>query len=555
MGGVCSRKRDEQVVEDGMQRGLSGRYGKSGSSKWLVTSFLRSMVVHQPGAAICPSLMELCIDKICKDVWLGEYPGVQDSWMDIISSQGTSLLSVDLSGSDVTDTGFGLLKECSSLQALTFNHCENISEIGLMHISGLMNLTSLSFKKSDAITAEGMRAFSNLVNLEMLDLERCSGIYGGFVHIKGLSKLESLNIRYCQCITDWDLKAISGLNNLKELQISNSNITDFELSYLRGLRKLIMLNLEGCNVTAACLDSISALVTLAYLNLGRCGLTDDGCDKFSGVKNLKVLSLAFNNITDACLAHLKGLTNLENLNLDSCKIGDECLANLTGLSCLKSLELSDTEIGSNGLRHLSAINDTVSLILFETYLPVRIDSSGDLESIITLVTDSGLKKLSGLTALKSLNLDARQFTDAGLSALTSFKNLHSLEICGGGLTDAGLKNIKDLASLTLLNLSQNCNLTNKSLELISGLTAVVSLNVSNSHISNDGLPFLKLLKNLRSLSLESCKETASEIKKLQSTVFPILSAFDQNDAGATVTYAVNRCYQLEMALYNSASVY
>ena len=50
----------------------------------------------------------------------------------------------------------------------------------------LMNLTSLSFKKSDAITAEGMRAFSNLVNLEKLDLEKCSGIHGGFVHIKGL---------------------------------------------------------------------------------------------------------------------------------------------------------------------------------------------------------------------------------------------------------------------------------------------------------------------------------------------------------------------------------
>ena len=37
----------------------------------------------------------------------------------------------------------------------------------------------------------------------------------------------------------------------------------------------------------------------------------------------------------------------------------------------------------------------------------------------TLVTDSGLKKSSGLTSLKSFNLDARQITDAGLSALTS----------------------------------------------------------------------------------------------------------------------------------------
>lgn len=48
--------------------------------------------------------------------------------------------------------------------------------------------------------------------------------------------------------------------------------------------------------------------------------------------------------------------------------------------------------------------------------------------------------------------------------------MRSLEICGGGLTDAGVKNIKDLSSLTLLNLSQNNLLTDKTLELISGIS-------------------------------------------------------------------------------------
>lgn len=58
---------------------------------------------------------------------------------------------------------------------------------------------------------------------------------------------------------------------------------------------------------------------------------------------------------------------------------------------------------------------------------------------------------------------------------TDFKNLQSLEMCGGGLTDAGVKNIKDLASLTLLNLSQNYNLTDKTLELASGIFCLSSL--------------------------------------------------------------------------------
>ncbi|KAL9339625.1 hypothetical protein Peur_068640 [Populus x canadensis] len=55
-----------------------------------------------------------------------------------------------------------------------------------------------------------------------------------------------------------------------------------------------------------------------------------------------------------------------------------------------------------------------------------------------------------------------------------------------------------------------------------GLTELVSLNVSNSLITIDGLRYLKPLKNLRSVSLESCKVTASGIKKLQSTELPNL---------------------------------
>lgn len=139
---------------------------------------------------------------------------------------------------------------------------------------------------------------------------------------------------------------------------------------------------------------------------------------------------------------------------------------------------------------------------------------------------------------------------------SDFKNLKSLEICGGGLTDAGVRNIQNLTSLTLLNISQNCNLTDKSLELISGnlynfqficlpvaqhqfqryknklaislhtgLTGLVSLNVSNSRITSGGLEHLKTFKNLKSLTLESCKVTSRDIKKLQFNHLPNLVYF------------------------------
>ena len=66
MGGVCSRKREQQVNEESINRGLSVRYFKSGSSKWLGSSILRAPSDIKLRNGKCPSLMELCIYDICE---------------------------------------------------------------------------------------------------------------------------------------------------------------------------------------------------------------------------------------------------------------------------------------------------------------------------------------------------------------------------------------------------------------------------------------------------------------------------------------------------------
>ncbi|XLT51254.1 hypothetical protein HN873_043858 [Arachis hypogaea] len=71
-----------------------------------------------------------------------------------------------------------------------------------------------------------------------------------------------------------------------------------------------------------------------------------------------------------------------------------------------------------------------------------------------------------------------------LGSNRTFKNLQFLEICGRELTDGGVKHIKEMTSLTQLNLSQNCNLTDKILKLLSGMTALRSLNISNTGVTS-----------------------------------------------------------------------
>lgn len=62
MGGICSRKRNQQVIEDDIRRGVSRRYCRSGSTKWLGARSFKAN--HSPGGGTCPSLMDLCINKI-----------------------------------------------------------------------------------------------------------------------------------------------------------------------------------------------------------------------------------------------------------------------------------------------------------------------------------------------------------------------------------------------------------------------------------------------------------------------------------------------------------
>ena len=73
---------------------------------------------------------------IWQDICLGDYPGVKDHWMTVLSSQGSSLLSLHLSSSEITDLGLCDLKHCMNLQSLAFDHFDHISEHGLNQLDG-----------------------------------------------------------------------------------------------------------------------------------------------------------------------------------------------------------------------------------------------------------------------------------------------------------------------------------------------------------------------------------------------------------------------------------
>jgi len=83
-------------------------------------------------------------DGFVQDVLLADYPGLEDSWLEIIGSQGESLLALDISSSTVSDEGLALLETCTNLQSLILNSCEYISDEGLPALSGILRTACFS---------------------------------------------------------------------------------------------------------------------------------------------------------------------------------------------------------------------------------------------------------------------------------------------------------------------------------------------------------------------------------------------------------------------------
>lgn len=69
MGSVCSCKSDHYADENATRRGFSSRYFKFGSSKWIEPYLFLPAGCCQFRRSSCPSLMELCIHKICEVIY------------------------------------------------------------------------------------------------------------------------------------------------------------------------------------------------------------------------------------------------------------------------------------------------------------------------------------------------------------------------------------------------------------------------------------------------------------------------------------------------------
>ncbi len=197
-------------------------------------------------------------------------------------------------------------------------------------------------------------------------------------------------------------------------------------------------------------------------------LTDEDFRQLTCLGHLKMLSLS-NGLNDQRLAQLAALAELEYLQTNLAQVTDEGIKPLAQLKHLKTLKFfhPGKSFSGTGLVHLAKLPNLQSLTVagspaFNDDGLAAVAKLTGLKEFLTWHaggTDEGVKKLKGLTHLKSLYLGQRLTykppacpTDQTIAILVDMRSLESLQLDEARLTFAALKQLKQLPALKTLKL-------------------------------------------------------------------------------------------------------
>jgi hypothetical protein len=166
------------------------------------------------------------------------------------------------------------------------------------------------------------------------------------------------------------LKALAP-GSIYALQIMDLDFDEANLANLKYLSGLRQLSLQKTEVSDAGVAYITQLKDLELLDLTGTNITGKSIAALAVLPNLKSLDLANNNIGDD-LSALQQLKNLRILQLSRCNLTDKGMSKLRPLTQLCHLSLNcNPKITNEGLKNLSGMKKLTSLQLLETKIDGR----------------------------------------------------------------------------------------------------------------------------------------------------------------------------------------
>ncbi|XP_073508371.1 F-box and leucine-rich repeat protein 13 isoform X2 [Phyllobates terribilis] len=320
-------------------------------------------------------------------------------------------------------------------------------------------------------------------NLQDLNLSECKNVNEDAIRVicEGCPALLYLNLSHTD-ITNSTIRVMSRyLLNLQYLSVAYSRkFTDKGLQYLgsgKGCHKIIYLDLSGC--TQISVDGFRYIA--------------DGC---ASLQHLKINDMF--TLTDNCIITL----------LEKCQ-------NIVSISLLGSPHLSDAafKILAQG-RKLVKIRIEGNSRITDGSIKAISRSSPNLTHIYVAdcqkITDISLKNLASLKNISVLNVaDCIRISDPGVRQVVEGPS-------GNKIRELNLTNCLRVSDLSLLRIAQKChnlnflslryceNVTDSGIELLGNMTSLISIDISGTNITDQGLMALGAQSKIRELSVSEC---------------------------------------------------
>lgn len=449
----------------------------------------------------------------------------------------------------LVDAQLAFLKELTRLRELHLTGTR-ISDGCLQHLSNLTKLKMLNLT-GNRLSGSGFAYLRGLNELEDLVLSETDVDDAALTRIRQ-PKLSSLVIGMT-AVTDEGMKHLATMKSLSALNLPGTAVTDKGLSQLAAHPNLAVLNVAECRIRGSGLKSLETLKSLRLLDLSGNPLADDQLPSVEANLEWDSLHLKDTPLTNGALpklALLKGEVIVEGTRIDQRAV--EALPKRTATI------LGAKVVGPNPAPPPAAPKDLNALLpgqpekLFEKLKRqptldendpnrpiIGIDLSGtevtdldlaELREIATLkslnlaktnINGSGLSYLSGLTQLRELNLSKTRVTAPAFVYLKPMRQLEKLELPDTPATEQELQPLVGMPNLTVAprpvsideevwftvaktwpNLSTISVSSNQHLEEVAKNGNLRDVRVEG-RISNAGLFFLKPLKELRHLTLDS----------------------------------------------------
>lgn len=396
----------------------------------------------------------------------------------------TGLKHIELSNlQEDTDLSF-----LSNMTNATSIYCNGNSGTGISDLSFLSGMTSLQeigiqVGYMDEVDLSPIAGLTSLTRLQLYSNGQRNSMVKDLSPLAGLTKLQDLNL---SVETD-NLDALANLKDLRELRLygGNNYAHPVDISGLSGLTKLTSLNLQSIGDVED-LSPLKGLTGLTELYFhGNLALTD--CTPFENMTNLRTLNIgSYSGGSGSGLANLSSFHGLENLTE---------LRELT-ISASKNNTVTDTSPLKN-LTNLTKL-DLDGFQSYESSTAVGLSGLAGLTKLQELRINGNLNDLtplSGLTALRTLQIQSNGGPAFSLSPLSGLTKLQELQI-NGEITDGDLSplsGLTELRSLSVYHYDRNySNYYNRvvirDLSPLAGLTKLNSLQVGETQEGIDTSP-------------------------------------------------------------------